>query len=589
MKQGSKLRQRYHLALRTQVEGQQTATYRSAVDVEEYPMRWRQPWRTVLREIISTYPCAYITVRSRQGYYPGGGYIRVAAHYGLQHVVGTSIVGQQNSAAAWILTQRMDRAINKGIRHRKLKGPLVRQVAITGFRAGDSRHRGWVRRTEICVDGTRVGGSFFGQNFVPGGSTRNEGQELTGSRGQVVSDVVLLEMSQRWKSPEESNNFIKAVAELLRIAAGDVEERHIKLRGCVRAQAWSSDGGTGARMLTGPGDPMEESVWAPGNANAAATHALGVAAGVSFERQGHVAQDTVAVGGKGRRPRERRGPLARHVVSAGGGSGRDFNVRCAVWSVWNRDAFKDGALQSDNRVGAGSNLEERGRMVKDNERSSGRGCGRSREKRRERRETHQNRAIPINPDPSQKGENSGPAIDAANRPHPNMEKNLNVEGQRERDRGEGRAGAQRSASMRRGKDVQRVRRKRREYRVTRGCLGSRPSLREKILSQGLALSSGGQGSGIVEGVVRRAVNRVSAARPERTRARALAKGDLGRTRAGGGVQPDSMEGDRAFEQRRWAFLSWWQRRVPFGRVAERPENNVGDLGGLYIESKFVSI
>ncbi|KAJ7887984.1 hypothetical protein B0H13DRAFT_1888609 [Mycena leptocephala] len=52
--------------------------------------------------------------------------------------------------------------------------------------------------------------------------------------------------------------------------------------GCVvvrwaQAHASGGDGETGARMLTGPGDPMEESVWAPGNANAAAAHALGVA------------------------------------------------------------------------------------------------------------------------------------------------------------------------------------------------------------------------------------------------------------------------------------------------------------------------
>ncbi|KAJ7904072.1 hypothetical protein B0H13DRAFT_1881919 [Mycena leptocephala] len=131
------------------------------------------------------------------------------------------------------------------------------------------------------------------------------------------------------------------------------------------------------------------------------------------------------------------------------------------------------------------------------------------------RETHQNRAIPINPDPSQKGESSGPAIDASMFWAECLDSsgtsavvmvqitNLNVEGQRERDRGQDQAGVQRSASTRSGKDVQRVRCKRREYvGVSRGVP---PSLREKILSQGLALSSGGQGSGAVEGVVQRAV------------------------------------------------------------------------------------
>jgi hypothetical protein len=67
-------------------------------------------------------------------------------------------------------------------------------------------------------------------------------------------------------------------------------------------------------------------------------------------------------------------------------------------------------------------------------------------------------------------------------------------------------------------------------------------------------------------------------------------------RAGGGVQPDSMEGCRTFEQRRRGFCEGCRaeisiegvvrafrrkrrrRRAPFGRVAERPEN-VGDLGG----------
>ncbi|KAJ7819880.1 hypothetical protein B0H13DRAFT_2452565 [Mycena leptocephala] len=53
----------------------------------------------------------------------------------------------------------------------------------------------------------------------------------------------------------------------------------------------------------------------------------GYTAGMSFERQGRIAQDTVAVGGRGQRRLERRESLARHVVSAGGGSGRDFNVR----------------------------------------------------------------------------------------------------------------------------------------------------------------------------------------------------------------------------------------------------------------------
>jgi hypothetical protein len=56
----------------------------------------------------------------------------------------------------------------------------------------------------------------------------------------------------------------------------------------------------------------------------------GSTAGVSFERRGRVAQDTVAVGGKGRRRLERREPLARHTASAGGGSGPGFDVRCVV-------------------------------------------------------------------------------------------------------------------------------------------------------------------------------------------------------------------------------------------------------------------
>jgi hypothetical protein len=69
----------------------------------------------------------------------------------------------------------------------------------------------------------------------------------------------------------------------------------------------------------------------------------GCTAGVSFERRDGIAQDTVAVGGKGRRGREWRGSLARDVPSAGGGSGRGFNVRCVVWSVW-------GTLQSGGAV-----------------------------------------------------------------------------------------------------------------------------------------------------------------------------------------------------------------------------------------------
>jgi hypothetical protein len=78
----------------------------------------------------------------------------------------------------------------------------------------------------------------------------------------------------------------------------------------------------------------------------------GCTADMSFERRGRVAQDTVAVGRRGRRRLERRGPLVWHAASAGGGSGPGFNLRCAVWSVWKRDGVKDATLQSDNRVGA---------------------------------------------------------------------------------------------------------------------------------------------------------------------------------------------------------------------------------------------
>ncbi|KAJ7797630.1 hypothetical protein B0H13DRAFT_1934081 [Mycena leptocephala] len=254
--------------------------------------------------------------------------------------------------------------------------------------------------------------------------------------------------------------------------------------GWAQAHASSSGGETGARMLTGPGDSMEEPHRAPGSADAGAAHALsiagrtiGVHGGVSFERRVALRKTRSWSAGRGRRRLERREPLARHV------------------SMWVRDGVKDATLQSGNRVGAMAEndvflLLEVGRTFGFQQHV------------------------------------------CTNWPHPNMEKNLNVEGQRERDRGEGQAGAQHSASTRRGKDVQRVRCKRREYiGVTR--VESPPSLREKILSQGLALSSGGQGSGVVEGVVRRASKSdvaaliaaapVSAARPERTGARALGK------------------------------------------------------------------
>jgi hypothetical protein len=73
-----------------------------------------------------------------------------------------------------------------------------------------------------------------------------------------------------------------------------------------QAHASSSGGGTGARMLTGPGDPMEEPHRAPGSADAGAAHAfsiagrtIGVHGGRELRTTGPVAQDTVAVGGKG--------------------------------------------------------------------------------------------------------------------------------------------------------------------------------------------------------------------------------------------------------------------------------------------------
>ncbi|KAJ7917851.1 hypothetical protein B0H13DRAFT_1869891 [Mycena leptocephala] len=314
---------------------------------------------------------------------------------------------------------RMDRGINGGIRHRKLKGQLVGHVPITRFRAGDSRHRGWVRRTEICVDGTRVGRSFLVKMYA---ST---------SRDMIGAHSLLIETLQG--IPPVGNPQKKdAVAELLPIAAGDVKERYIKLR-----SGWGEggsgitgehDGGAGAKHQGVPTQQLRMHLVLR------VVHS-GCRAGVRFERRGRFAQDTVA---------------------------------CA----WERDGVKDATLQSDNRVGSmvGNDvflLLEAGRTVKDDEvdveeveRKEGSG-----------RETHQNRAISMNPDPSQKGEISGPAIDTsmlwpgrldsnANRPH---QKNLNVESQRERDRGEGQAGAQRSASTRRGKDLQRVRCKRREY------------------------------------------------------------------------------------------------------------------------------
>ncbi|KAJ7898124.1 hypothetical protein B0H13DRAFT_1884360 [Mycena leptocephala] len=212
----------------------------------------------------------------------------------------------------------------------------------------------------------------------------------------------------------------------------------------------------------------------------------GCTAGVSFERRDSIGQDTVAVGGRGRRRLERREPLARHVVSAGGGSGRDFNVRCAVWSVWERDVVKDATLESVNRA---SVRREVHRTVKDNEGRSGRGRGRSREKRRERGEKRTKIArFPLTQIHRRRGElgtsHRCQYVVArtfgfqrhvrTNRPHL---KNLNVEDQWELGRGKGQAGARHSVSTGRGK----------EYSMSgvRGCL------REKILSQGLALSSGG--------------------------------------------------------------------------------------------------
>jgi hypothetical protein len=73
--------------------------------------------------------------------------------------------------------------------------------------------------------------------------------------------------------------------------------------GWAQARASSSGGETGARMLTGPGDSMEEPHRAAGSADAGAAHALSIAIGVHGGRElrtaGPVAQDTVAVGGKG--------------------------------------------------------------------------------------------------------------------------------------------------------------------------------------------------------------------------------------------------------------------------------------------------
>ncbi|KAJ7810550.1 hypothetical protein B0H13DRAFT_1927315 [Mycena leptocephala] len=319
-------------------------------------------------------------------------------------------------------SSRMNGGINKGTRHQKLKGPLVGHVLITRFRAGDSRHRGWVKRTEICADGTRVGGSFIDQNKLTRTRPKKFGCKLAvlanNLKVSVVSELKARHPKRRiWRL---SRNLAEAVAERLRIAAGDVEERHIKLRsGADWGDASERRGGVATaglerRCSRDPGTRWRSRRRAPGNANAAAAHAVS-------------------------------------------GAGRTIVVHGGRESVWERDSVKDATLQSENRVGAGSNLEEGGRTVMDNEGRSGRGRGTSREKRRERernapksRDSHEPRSIAEGRElgtshrcqyvVARTLDSSGTSA-TANRPHPNMEKNFNVEGQRERDRGEDLAGA----------------------------------------------------------------------------------------------------------------------------------------------------
>jgi hypothetical protein len=78
------------------------------------------------------------------------------------------------------------------------------------------------------------------------------------------------------------------------------------VQGMRRAQAWNSDGGTGAIMLAEPGGPKEESVSGHQGAPTQLLRMHSVfrvvrsgCGGVSFERRDSVGQETVAVGGKG--------------------------------------------------------------------------------------------------------------------------------------------------------------------------------------------------------------------------------------------------------------------------------------------------
>ncbi|KAJ7884685.1 hypothetical protein B0H13DRAFT_1889896 [Mycena leptocephala] len=225
-----------------------------------------------------------------------------------------------------------------------------------------------------------------------------------------------------------SRNLAEAVAELLRIAAGDVEERHIKLRS-------GANWGEGSRCT----------------------------AGVSFERRDSIGQETVARDGVKDATLQLGNRVVQCVVVRGLGRG------VPVLDMVENDGFLLFEAGRWARSREGRERIMKGGVDVDVEEA-------------ERKEGSGERNAPksrdsFNPDPSQELGTSHRHQQRTG--HSRKRRRISmwrVNG----GRVEGKARLVLSAQRRRG--VVKM------YRCP-------PSLREKIISQGLALSSGGQGSG----------------------------------------------------------------------------------------------